>query len=158
MSNKGQFKKGQSGNPLGRPKTSAKDLVRMHPQKNELVQKLFDVAMDDGDKRQVSAWRILLPKMVPDLKAMQMEVEQKNITGVIVLPPKVELDPKKISTSGQSESETFLNPGPGDVSQAESQANGHNVGTNQSSPREGTRLQSESSPVPDPDVQVSADA
>lgn len=146
MSNKGQFKKGQSGNPLGRPKTSTKDLVRMHPQKNELVQKLFDVAMDDGDKRQVSAWRILLPKMVPDLKAMQMEVEQKGITGVIVLPPKVELDPKKISTSAQAESETFLGAGPSDVSQAESQANGHKMGTNQSLPRESTHLQSESRP------------
>ena len=101
MSNKGQFKKGKSGNPLGRPRTSAKDLVRMHPQKNELVQKLFDVAMDDGDQRQVSAWRILLPKMVPDLKAMQMEVEQKSITGVIVLPEKVSLDPNNVSTSKQ---------------------------------------------------------
>jgi hypothetical protein len=156
MSNKGQFKKGQSGNPLGRPKTSAKDLVRMHPQKNELVQKLFDVAMDDGDKRQVSAWRILLPKMVPDLKAMQMEVEQKGITGVIVLPPKVELDPKKVSTSVQAESETFLEPGPGDDSQTVS--NGTEVVPNDTSQRESTRLSSESSPVPDLDVQVSADA
>ena len=96
--------KGQSGNPKGRPKTSVKDLVRLHPQRNELVQKLFDVAMNDADKRQVSAWRILLPKMVPDLKAMQMEVEQKNVTGVIVLPPKVELD----SISEGSASKTFL--------------------------------------------------
>tara|TARA_R100000231_G_scaffold135884_1_gene110682 strand:+ start:571 stop:1020 length:450 start_codon:yes stop_codon:yes gene_type:complete len=116
------FKKGQSGNLAGRPKTSVKDLVRLHPQRNELVQKLFDVAMNDQDKRQVSAWRILLPKMVPDLKAMQMEVEQKNITGVIVLPQKVPLDDPKVSTIEQSESETFL---PGDVSQgsAESQVN-----------------------------------
>ena len=94
------FKKGQSGNVAGRPKTSVKDLVRLHPQRNELVQKLFDVAMNDDDKRQVSAWRILLPKMVPDLKAMQMEVEQKGITGVIVLPQKVPLDTPKISTDG----------------------------------------------------------
>jgi len=106
------FKKGQSGNVAGRPKTSVKDLVRLHPQRNDLVQKLFDVAMNDNDKRQVSAWRILLPKMVPDLKAMQMEVEQKNITGVIVLPQKVPLDDPKVSTIGQSVSETFL---PGDV-------------------------------------------
>lgn len=115
------FKKGQSGNLAGRPKTSVKDLVRLHPQRNELVQKLFDVAMNDDDKRQVSAWRILLPKMVPDLKAMQMEVEQKGITGVIVLPQKVPLDTPKISTDAQSVSETFL---PGDVSQdrAESQS------------------------------------
>ena len=85
--------------------------------------------MNDSDKRQVSAWRILLPKMVPDLKAMQMEVEQKSITGVIVLPQKVPLDNPKVSTIEQSESETFL---PGDVSQdrAESQVNRSELGPN----------------------------
>ena len=123
------FTKGESGNPTGRPKTSVKDLVRNHPQKNELIQKLFDVAMNDSDKRQVSAWRILLPKMVPDLKAMQMEVEQKSLSGVIVLPQKVPLDNPKVSTIEQSESETFL---PGDVSQdrAESQVNRSELGPN----------------------------
>ena len=142
MSNKGQFKKGKSGNPLGRPRTSAKDLVRMHPQKNELVQKLFDVAMDDGDQRQVSAWRILLPKMVPDLKAMQMEVEQKSITGVIVLPEKVSLDPNNVSTSKQSESPTISAVDPGEASNAESQSDGLRLGTNDESPREEARLNS----------------
>ena len=112
---KGQWLKGVSGNPKGRPKSSVKDLVRLHPQRNELVQKLFDVAMNDTDKRQVSAWRILLPKMVPDLKAMQMEVEQKTITGVIVLPEKKPLDPPKVSTIGGSESETFLPGDPGNT-------------------------------------------
>lgn len=133
------FKKGISGNPNGRPKTSVKDLVRMHPQRNELVQKLFDVAMDDGDTRQVSAWRILLPKMVPDLKAMQMEVEQKQITGVIVLPEKVSLDPPKVSTTGQSESQTFLGSG----SEDQSMNDGHQMATNDSPPREKTHLDSE---------------
>ena len=99
--------KGISGNPKGRPKTSVKDLVKSHPQAHELVSKLFDVAMDDADKRQISAWRILLPKMVPDLKAQTLEVEQKNITGVIVLPQKVGLDPAKVSTLKQSESVTI---------------------------------------------------
>lgn len=133
------FKKGISGNPNGRPKTSVKDLVRMHPQRNELVQKLFDVAMDDGDTRQVSAWRILLPKMVPDLKAMQMEVEQKQITGVIVLPEKVSLDPPKISTTGQSESQTFLGSG----SEDQSMNDGHQMATNDSPSRGKTHLDSE---------------
>ena len=123
------FKKGQSGNVAGRPKTSVKDLVRLHPQRNELVQKLFDVAMNDQDKRQVSAWRILLPKMVPDLKAMQMEVEQKNITGVIVLPQKVPLDTPNVSTDAQSVSETFL-PGDGSQDSAESQVNRSELGPN----------------------------
>ena len=110
---KGQWLKGVSGNPKGRPKTSVKDMVRLHPQRNDLVQKLFDVAMNDEDKRQVSAWRILLPKMVPDLKAMQMEVEQKSIAGVIILPEKVALDPPKVTTLSQAESETFLPGDPG---------------------------------------------
>lgn len=102
------FKKGESGNLAGRPKTGVRDLVKLHPQRNELVQKLFDVAMNDTDKRQVSAWRILLPKMVPDLKAMQMEVEQTKITGVIILPEKTPLDPPKVSIRGQGESYTIL--------------------------------------------------
>ena len=141
------FKKGISGNPGGRPKTSVKDLVRLHPQRNELVQKLFDVAMDDQDKRQVSAWRILLPKMVPDLKAMQMEVEQKKLEGVIVLPEKVALDPQNVYTIGQSERETF--PGsalPGDVvpGAVPGDTNGPKVAPDSKSPRENTRLDSES--------------
>lgn len=136
MSNKGQWLKGVSGNPKGRPKTSVKDLVRLHPQRNDLVQKLFDVAMDDGDKRQVSAWRILLPKMVPDLKAMQMEVEQKQISGVIVLPEKVALDPPKVSINGQSESETFSLADPGE--------SGPKVGQNDKVSSTNTPLQSES--------------
>lgn len=134
------WKKGQSGNPKGRPKSAVKDLVRMHPQRNELVQKLFDVAMDDADKRQVSAWRILLPKMVPDLKAMQMEVEQKQITGVIVLPEKVALDSPNVSTIGQSESETFLNA----TTDRLPEKSGTDMDSKSSSPRENTRLESES--------------
>lgn len=144
MSNKGQWLKGVSGNPKGRPKTSVKDLVRLHPQRNELVQKLFDVAMDDGDKRQVSAWRILLPKMVPDLKAMQMEVEQKQISGVIVLPEKVALDPPKVSTIGGSESETFLPGSPGDPDPGPGSGDGQNMAKLEEPPRENTRLESES--------------
>jgi|TARA_X000001388_G_scaffold61330_1_gene46824 hypothetical protein len=115
------FKKGQSGNLAGRPKTSVSDLVKLHPQRNELVQKLFDVAMNDTDKRQVSAWRILLPKMVPDLKAMQMEVEQKSVTGVIVLPQKVPLDNPKVSMNKQSESVTIS---VGDVGQDSAESQG----------------------------------
>lgn len=144
---KGQWLKGVSGNPKGRPKTSVKDLVRLHPQRNELVQKLFDVAMNDTDKRQVSAWRILLPKMVPDLKAMQMEVEQKAITGVIVLPEKVALDPPKVSTIGGSESETFLPGDPGSNVPGSnipgSVQDGHRLATNEEVSSESTRLESE---------------
>ena len=139
MSNKGQWLKGVSGNPKGRPKTSVKDLVRLHPQRNELVQKLFDVAMNDQDKRQVSAWRILLPKMVPDLKAMQMEVEQKTINGVIVLPEKVALDPPKVSTIGGSESETFQSGAlPGDTDPG--LTDGHNMATNDTATEESDTL------------------
>ena len=120
--------KGISGNPKGRPKTSVKDLVKSHPQAHELVSKLFDVAMNDSDKRQISAWRILLPKMVPDLKATTLEVEQKNITGVIVLPQKVELDPANVSTSKQAESLTISDALPESLP-ASSTENGHRLAT-----------------------------
>ena len=111
--------KGVSGNPNGRPKTSVKDLVKSHPQATELVSKLFEVAMNDKDKRQISAWRILLPKMVPDLKAQTLEVEQKSITGVIVLPEKVALDSPKVSTVKQVASETFSESLPGTLPDSE---------------------------------------
>tara|TARA_R100000664_G_C2739883_1_gene128533 strand:- start:956 stop:1378 length:423 start_codon:yes stop_codon:yes gene_type:complete len=139
--NKGQWLKGVSGNPKGRPKTSVKDLVKAHPQANELVQKLFDVAMNDADQRQVSAWRILLPKMVPDLKAQTLEVEQRQITGVIVLPEKVSLDPQIVSTNGQSASQKILSDG--SESGPGSGANGNNVVTDDGPPSETARLESE---------------
>lgn len=99
------WKPGVSGNPKGRPKTSVASLVKAHPRAFELVEKLFEVAMDDSDKRQVSAWRLLLPKMVPDLKSTDVKIEKRTIEGVIVLPAKQPLD---VSTQVDAESGTFL--------------------------------------------------
>jgi len=84
-----KFKKGQSGNPKGRPKTGWGDQIRKHPKAPEVINRIFTAAMDDTDPRQGTAWKVLMDRLAPQLKAEQIKVETDGATpGVIILPTK----------------------------------------------------------------------
>ena len=84
-----KFKKGQSGNPKGKNASKFGDLIRQHPKTPKLIQKLFDVALDDKHKSQLRAMSILMDRIAPQLKATEMKVDGDALkTGVIVLPEK----------------------------------------------------------------------
>ena len=75
--NNGQFAKGSTGNPLGRPKRADEqfllDLWESHGQKQ------FSEAIESGERWALKA---LLDKLYPSLKAVEAEVTKDTITGV----------------------------------------------------------------------------
>lgn len=84
-----KFKKGQSGNPRGRPKSGWGDEIRNHPKAPKVINRIFLAAMDDTDPRQGTAWKVLMDRLAPQLKAEQITIETDGVTpGVIILPTK----------------------------------------------------------------------
>jgi Family of unknown function (DUF5681) len=83
------FEKGKSGNPAGRPKgkapTTAKELREaINARSVELVNRLIDVALVDGD---VVALKYLIDKVLPSLPPEQIEQVQtppKEITFMVI--------------------------------------------------------------------------
>ncbi|SVE58314.1 uncharacterized protein METZ01_LOCUS511168 [marine metagenome] len=62
--------------------------IREHPQTPALLQKLMDTAMTDGDDNQWTAIKMLVDRIAPHLKAVEMDVKGEITQGVIVLPEK----------------------------------------------------------------------
>jgi hypothetical protein len=62
--------------------------IRNHPQTPTLLQKIFDTAMMDGDDNQWRAISVLIDRIAPHLKSVEMEVKGEINQGVIVLPEK----------------------------------------------------------------------
>ena len=76
-------------------KTSKKNLakswgewIRNHPQTPSLLQKIFDTAMLDGDDNQWRAINVLIDRIAPHLKSVEMDIRGEISQGVIVLPEK----------------------------------------------------------------------
>ena len=83
-----QFKKGKSGNPKGKNASNFGDMIRNHPKTLDLVQKVFDIALEDGHKNQMRAMSVLMDRIAPQLKATDVKMEVDSKAGVIVLPAK----------------------------------------------------------------------
>ena len=62
--------------------------IRNHPQTPSLLQKIFDTAMLDGDDNQWRAINVLIDRIAPHLKSVEMDVRGEISQGVIVLPEK----------------------------------------------------------------------
>lgn len=77
----GQFKKGQSGNPAGKPRgakdrrTALRELLQPHA--SELVQKAVELALA-GD---TTALRICIDRIIPAIKAKDAPVSVSGLTG-----------------------------------------------------------------------------
>ena len=85
----------------GRPKTGWGDQIRKHPAVPELIDKIYSSALDDTDDRQTNAWKLLMDRIAPQLKAETVTLDTDNsVKGVIILPEKkpiesVEVEEKK---------------------------------------------------------------
>ncbi len=76
-------------NKGGRPKTGWGDAIRKHPAVPDVIDKIFTSAMDDTDDRQPNAWKLLMDRIAPQLKAETVTIDTDNsVKGVIVLPEK----------------------------------------------------------------------
>lgn len=85
---KTQFQKGKSGNPTGKNRSNFGELIRSHPKTPALIQKLFDMAFQDGEKHQIRAISLLMDRIAPQLKATEIKAEISESKGVILLPQK----------------------------------------------------------------------
>lgn len=69
--------------------------IRNHPQTPSLLQKIFDTAMMDGDDNQWKAINVLIDRIAPHLKSVEMDVKGEISQGVIVLPEKKKNKPPR---------------------------------------------------------------
>ncbi len=72
------YKKGESGNPKGRPKkgTALTDLLEAHLDKEKFIKKLCDLAIEDGN---VAAFKEILERL--DGRVVQKQII-RNLTGI----------------------------------------------------------------------------
>ncbi len=90
--NKTSFKKGQSGNPKGRPKKgmSNAELFRRNSKAPGILEKIFDIAstLGTGKKEHKDAMvcaKLIADKMIPTLKSQELEVSGVD-KGYVVIP------------------------------------------------------------------------
>ena len=62
--------------------------IRNHTKTPSLLQKVVDTAMMDGDDNQWKAINVLIDRIAPHLKSVEMDVKGEISQGVIVLPEK----------------------------------------------------------------------
>ena len=87
-----RWKKGQSGNPNGRPKGSSSqaEQFRSNPRALEVINKVIKTAntlgTDDEHKDASSCAKIVVDKIIPTLKAQDISIETDGATGFVILP------------------------------------------------------------------------
>mgnify|MGYP003136795899 CR=1 FL=1 len=93
---KGLWKKGQSGNPKGRPKFSVAQEFRENPQIEGLMEKLINIANTIGEKNEhpqaVACAKEVIARAYPTLKSQELRVEAEVSKGFVYLPPKKEVE------------------------------------------------------------------
>lgn len=74
--------------PIKKNATAWGEWIRNHPKTPELLQKLFNIAMNEEHPNHVKAINILIDRIAPSLKASELKIEGDISPGVIVLPEK----------------------------------------------------------------------
>tara|TARA_R100000458_G_scaffold36686_1_gene34131 strand:- start:132 stop:458 length:327 start_codon:yes stop_codon:yes gene_type:complete len=88
----GQFQKGKSGNPGGRPKKGIAiiDKFRDNPDAPKVIEKIFSIAKSLGTKEEhkeaMSCAKIIADKLIPTLKAQEVKMETGNDVGFVFMP------------------------------------------------------------------------
>jgi len=83
---------GVSGNPAGRRPSHFGRYLREHPSVPLVLEKILAAALDDNDPRQKDAWKIVVNKVAPDLKAQEIKTDIQSHIGVIMMPVKVPIE------------------------------------------------------------------
>jgi|TARA_Y100000310_G_scaffold208709_1_gene209322 hypothetical protein len=81
----GRFKKGYSANPKGRG-TEFGIWLRNNPKSKTVWEKILSAAIDDEDKRQTVAWKLVADRTAPALRASKLEVKDDSAAPVIMIP------------------------------------------------------------------------
>ena len=86
------WKKGQSGNPNGRPPADKTlvDKFRKNPKAEGVIQQVMEVAAtlgtDDQHPDAMACARIVLDKLLPSMKQQDLRIENEQPRGVVILP------------------------------------------------------------------------
>ena len=94
----GQFQKGKSGNPGGRPKKGIAiiDKFRDNPSATKVIDKIFKIAQTLGEKKEhkeaMSCAKIIADKLIPTLKAQEVKMETGTDVGFVFMPNQEESD------------------------------------------------------------------
>ena len=95
--NSGKWRKGVSGNPLGRPKKgqSVVERFRENATTYSVIGKIVETAMslgqDDQHPDAMQCAKIVAEKILPSLKAQEIRMETTE-QGIVFLPPQSEPD------------------------------------------------------------------